>query len=131
MKLRKETLSIQSKPLEEPLNVKKVLTGEEELTNFLKEFFTTLYGGNSSGLSARKERFVDSSAADVRYTCPGRKFLPGKHLSLGLTVKSLTGSKNAVTLLSKFGHSASNEKIWRIDIGIESTISQQDTLLPD
>ena len=38
------------------------------------------------------------------------------------------GSKNAMTLLNKFGHCASNEKI--IDIGIESTISQQDTLLP-
>ena len=74
---------------------------------------------------------MDSSAADVMYTCPGGKFLPGKHLSLGLTVKSITGSKNAVTLLSKFGHSASNEKIRRIDIGIESAISQQDTLLPD
>ena len=74
---------------------------------------------------------MDSSAADVRYTCPGGKFLPGKHLSLGLTVKSITGSKNAVTLLNKFGHSASNEKIRRIDIGIESTTSQQDTLQPD
>ena len=41
MKLRKETLSIRSKPLEEPLNAKKVLTGEEELLNSLKEFFTT------------------------------------------------------------------------------------------
>ena len=36
-----------------------------------------------------------------------------------------------MTLLNKFGHSASNEKIRRIDIGIESAISQQDTLLPD
>ena len=32
------------------------------------------------------------------------------------------GSKNAVTLLNKFGHCSSNEKI--TDIGIESTISQ-------
>ena len=131
MKLRKEILSIQPKPLEEPLNAQKVLAGEVEPPDSLKEFFTTLYGGNSSGLSARKERFVDSSAADVMYACSGGKFLPGKHLSLGLTVKSITGSKNAVTLLNKFGHCASNEKIRRIDIGIESTISQQDTLLPD
>ena len=131
MKLRKEILSIQPKPLEEPLNAQKVLAGEVEPPDSLKEFFTTLYGGNSSGLSARKERFVDSSAADVMYACSGEKFLPGKHLSLGLTVKSITGSKNAVTLLNKFGHCASNEKIRRIDIGIESTISQQDTLLPD
>ena len=74
---------------------------------------------------------MGSSAADVMYACSDEKFLPGKHLSLGLTVKSITGSKNAVTLLNKFGHCASNEKIRRIDIGIESTISQQDTLLPD
>ena len=131
MKLRTEILSIQPKPLEEPLNAKKELAGEVKPPNSLKEFFTTLYGGNSSGLSARKERFVGSSAADVMYACSDEKFLPGKHLSLGLTVKSITGSKNAVTLLNKFGHCASNEKIRRIDIGIESTISQQDTLLPD
>ena len=74
---------------------------------------------------------MDSSAADVMHAFPGGKFLPGKHLSLGLTINSTTGSKNAVTLLSKFGHSVSNEKIRPIDIGIESTISQQDTLLPD
>ena len=64
------------------------------------------------------------------YACSGGKLLPGKHLSLGLTVKSITGNKNAVTLVNKFGHSASNEKIRCIDMGIESTISQQDTLLP-
>ena len=33
-------------------------------------------------------------------------------------------------LLKKFGHCASNEKIRLIDIGIESTISQQDNILP-
>ena len=74
---------------------------------------------------------MDSSATDGMYECSGGKILPGKHLSLGLTVKSITGSKNVVNLLNKFGNSASNEKIRRIDIEIESTISQQDTLLPD
>ena len=131
MKLRKKMLSIQPKSLEEPLNAQKVLAGEVEPPDSLKEFFTTLYGGNSSSLSALKERFVDSSATDVMCACTSEKFLPGKHLSLGSTFKSMTGSKNAVTLLNKFGHCAGNEKIQRIDIGIESTISQQDTVLPD
>ena len=36
MKLRKEILSIQPKPLEEPLNVQKVLAGEVEPPNSLK-----------------------------------------------------------------------------------------------
>ena len=131
MKLRKEMLSIQPKPLEEHLNALKVLPGEVEPPDSPKEFFTTLYGGNSSSLSAHKEYFVDLSAADVMYACSGGKFLPRKHLSLGLTVTLITGSKNAVTLLNKFGHCASNEKIRHIDNGIERTISQQDTLLPD
>ena len=131
MKLRKEILSIKPKSLEEPLNAQKVLAGEVEPPDSLKEFFTTLYGGNLSSLSALKERFVDSSAADVMCACTSKKFLPGKHLSLGSTVKSIRGSKNAGTLLNKFGHCAGNEKTRRIDIGIESTISQQDTLLPD
>ena len=96
MKLRKEGLSIQPKPLEEPLNVQKVLAGEVKPPDSLKEFFTTLFGGNSSSLSARKERFVVSSFADVMYACSGGKFLPGKHLSLGLTVKSITRSKNVM-----------------------------------
>ena len=87
MKLRKEILSIQPKPLEEPLNAQKVLAGEVEPPNSLKEFFKTSYCGNSSSLSARKAHFVDSSAADVMYACSVGKFLPGKHLSLGLTVK--------------------------------------------
>ena len=76
MRLRTEILSIQPKSLEEPLNAKKELAGEVKPPNSLKEFFTTLCGGNSSGLSARKERFVDSSAADVMYACSGGKFLP-------------------------------------------------------
>ena len=62
MKLRKQILTIQSKPPEEPLNTQKVLAKEVEPPDSLKEFFTTLYGGNSSRLSARKEHFLDSSA---------------------------------------------------------------------
>ena len=100
MKLRKEILSIQPRPQEEPLNAQKVLDREVEPPDSIKEFFTTLYNGYSSHLSAHKECFVDSSDADVIYACSDRKFLPGKHLSLGLKVKSITGSKNAVTLLN-------------------------------
>ena len=64
------------------------------------------------------------------YACSGRRFLPGK-LSLGLSMKSMTGSKTPFTLLNKLGHCASNEKTRRIDNGIESTVSQRDSMLPD
>ena len=82
MKLRNEMLSIQPKSLTKTSKCTKVLVGQVEPPDSVKEYFTTLYGGNSSSLSARKQRFVDSSAADVMYSCSGGKFLPGKHLSL-------------------------------------------------
>ena len=101
------------------------MAGEVELPDFLKEVFITLYGGILSSSSACKECFVDLSASDVMHTCSGGMFFPGKHLSLGLTIKSITGSKNAVILLNNFGLCVSNEKIICIDIEIESVIQEK------
>ena len=58
-RLKKEILSIQLMLLEESLNPQKVLTGELKPSDSIKKFFTTLYDGNYSRLSIRKERFVD------------------------------------------------------------------------
>ena len=74
------------------------MAGEVEPPNSLKEFFTTLYDGNSS-ISQIAKRFGDSSVADEMYACSGGKLLLGRHLPLGLTVTSITGSKNEVTSL--------------------------------
>ena len=65
MKLRNEILSIQPIPLEERLDTKKVMAGEIETPSSLNQFFTTLYGGSSTSISTRKERFVGSSVADA------------------------------------------------------------------
>ena len=46
--------------------------------------------------------------------------LPGKHLALAMGIKSLTGSKSAVTLVNKFGNCASDETIRRLDMELES-----------
>ena len=61
---------------------------------------------------------MNSTSVGVVYACCGGKLLPDKHISLGVALKLMTGSKSVVNLLNRFGHCISNEKVLRIDIGI-------------
>lgn len=126
-------MNVENTPLEEPFNLEKILKGEATVPQSVTEFFRTLYTGNSATveLTSRKSRLIDSSAADTVYSCSGGRALPGKHLALGLTLKSMTGSQTLVTLLNRFGHCASNETIRRVDIGLESAIQQSNSAVPN
>ena len=93
--------------------------------------FQILYAGPSGDLSSRKERLVNSTSADVVYACSGGKLLPGKHISLGVALKSMTGNKSVVNLINRFGHCISNEKVYRTDIGMESSLTSNNSLVPD
>ena len=72
-----------------------------------------------------------STSADTVYACFGGKLLPGKHLSLDLAIKSLTGSKQLVTLTNRFGHTAGNETIRRLDMELEHTCKRSSDLVPN
>ena len=43
----------------------------------------------------------------------------------------MTGSKPIVSLLNRFEHCVSNEKVRRIDIGMESSLTTSNGLVPD
>ena len=45
-------------------------------------------------------------------------------------MKAVTESQRTVTLLSKFGHCESNETLRCIEMGMESTISETNSLVP-
>ena len=49
-------------------------------------------------LSSRKSRLIDFSAADAVFCCSAGKLIPGKQLSLGFALKSMTRSKKVLTL---------------------------------
>ena len=106
--MRNEILQSRSNSLEEPLTVKEIMRGEVDPPESVKEVFQILYVGPFGDLSSRKERLVNSTSADVVYACSGGKFLPSKHISLGVALKSKTGSKLVVNLLNRFGHCISN-----------------------
>ena len=68
---------------------------------------------------------MNSTSADVVYACSGGKLLPGKHISLGVALKSMTGNKSVVNLINRFGHCIST------DIGMESSLTSNNSLVPD
>ena len=60
------------------------------------------------------------------------KLLPGKHVRLGLAVKSISGSQRVVNLLNRNGHCASDETLRRIDMDMEESLSVQSSgILPN
>ena len=121
-KLGKYILYLEQKPLEEPLTVENIMEGEVEIPESLKEFYKILYTGNASlQRSPKKSHETEGSSADAVFTCSGGKLIPGKHLSLGLTAKSLIGSKTIVSLLNRFD---------RIDLDLEETLFKTKILVP-
>ena len=131
MHLRQKILSIEPKPMQEPLSVDAIMSGEVEIPQSVKDFLLTLYTGSNKEPSKKKQRLVDSTAADMVFSSSGGKLLPGKHIALGMSIKSMTGSKTVTNFLNRFGHCVSNEKVRRIDMGLESTINQTDSLVPN
>lgn len=131
MLMRKKILNNNINALEEPVTVAGIMEGEVKIPDKVKPFFWIMYTGSDSDndLTILKERLIKSSAADTVHACSGGKQLTGKHLSLGVTMKAMTENQRTVTLLSKFGHCASKETVRRIEMGMESTISETNSLV--
>ena len=96
--LRNEILQSRSNLLEELLTVEEIMRREVDPPESVKKCFQILNAGPSGDLSSPKEKLVNSTPADVVYAFPGGKLLPGKHISLGVALKSMTGSKSVVNL---------------------------------
>ena len=123
--LRNEILTLESTPFQSSMTVNDIMGGEVKIPENLKYFYQKLYTGDDdmdATLNPKKQRLIESSSADAVFACSGSKKLPGKHIGLGLAIKSMTGSRNVVTLLNRYGHCASIETLRRVDMGLEEGI---------
>ena len=90
-----------------------------------------MYTGSESGpCSSRKTHLINSSSADAIFACSGGKLISGKDISLGLALKSMTGSKSVVSLFKRFGHCIGDETVRLMDKSFEEAVNQKDTILP-
>ena len=97
----------------------------------VKAFFAISCTGGSNKVSERKSRLINSSAADAVYLTSGGKIFRGKHISLVLSLKSMTSNKAVVNVLNRFGHCVSNEKVRQTDSRMEAFITLTTKLRPN
>ena len=80
---------------------------------------------DSNPISGQKEkcfkpethRRILSIAQDILFAC-NRGILTPKHIGIGVTVKHLTGSKEVIKLLNRFGHSISYDEVIKLEKGL-------------
>ena len=133
-KLCNYIFAVQNKQICEPATIDNIVEGDTISPDSVKSFFKLLYTGNLSEteeLSSRISPVIVSSAADAVFCCCAGKLTPGKELSLGFTLKSMTGSKKVLRLMNRYGHCASSETVRRVDIYFESTLNNFNSFIPD
>ena len=114
------------------LKVEDLALGEIDTPELLLEFLTYLIADKSRQTeeSISKQCRIRSIGDDVVFaTLSGRK-KPGKHLELGLAIKSLTGSDKILRILNKYGHSASYSTVEELETELVYQSDQTTELTP-
>lgn len=107
--LRRRILNIEKKPLSSNVKLNELLAGECMIDRDLINFYVMLLSGarNRRKNTPDLYRKVNSIAADTIYAVTNGNMKPGKHITLGMAMKSLTSSRKVIDILNKYGHCCS------------------------
>ncbi len=105
--------------------------GQSKPPDILIKFLEILCGGSEDNSSLRVKRQVSSTAQDMLFCTSNGKVKPAKHLCMAVGIKSLTGSRKIVDLLSRLGYSVSYNVVEGTETEIASSLTETDGLLPD
>ena len=115
-----------------PLSVEDLKKDEIQPPEILSTFFRTLFTGTEKvSDNERNERLVKSIVDDVVYVTSRGHLKPSKHMSLGLGIKSLTGSRKVVELLNHFGHCINYHKVEEIETDLALNILHSNCSSPE
>ena len=94
-------------------------------------FFQVLYTGtNEKVKNVQTEKVIDS-VNDVMYATSHGRIKPGKHLSLALSIKSLTGSCKVIELINRLGHCSGYHIAENLETQFATEISARNRAMPD
>lgn len=122
----------QSEELPDKLTADILSKGQGDPPEDLVTFFTVLYTGSVKGTPSDKvSRLVHSVCADVMYNSTRGRLKPGKHLNMGLGIKSMTGSRKVVEVLNHLGHSISYHTAEELETRLAYEIADKKLATPD
>ncbi|CAH1112528.1 unnamed protein product [Psylliodes chrysocephalus] len=86
--------------------VDDLINGECSIPEKLERFYKVLIGGKDirrrDGVNC--DRLTNSMASDAIFCVNNGTVKPSKHITLALTIKSLTNSRKSINILNRFGH---------------------------
>lgn len=108
-----------------PVNLRTsdVLKGECLIPHVLKDFYFTLLAGSRSKRRKhiRTNRISNSLPEDTIFNVTNGRVKTKRHLTLGLSLKSLTSSRKVVEIINRYGHCSSDHVAEDIETEMTST----------
>ncbi|GFX60604.1 hypothetical protein TNCV_3061771 [Trichonephila clavipes] len=105
------------------MKMEDLINGEYIIPEKLDRIFKALIGGKDirhrDGVNCH--RLSNSLASDAIYCVSNDTVKPSKHITLGMTVKSLTSSRKMIHILNRLGHCFNYNTLEELEI--EATIS--------
>lgn len=101
-KIRELILGIERRDLPEKFTIKDIIAGECEIPQYLIKFVTSMATG-PKGKRLNNSLFkhkVNSICQDIIYFVTNGGIKTSKHLTLGLTIKSKTNSRDVISILN-------------------------------
>ena len=90
-----------------PPTIEQLSSEERQPPESVRDFFNTVLTNGSRQDNNFVTRLVDSFSQDLVHGVTKGKVIMEKHFLIGLGLHNLTGKKNVVEILNKFGHSLS------------------------
>ena len=103
--LRKELLNAPKKEIPQNPTLNDVKDGDTEIPQQVLKFFRVMYTGKiNEDCGKCIQRRVESTSQDTLFIVQRGKAKTKKHVTLGMAIKSITGSKKLVQVFNRFGH---------------------------
>lgn len=94
-------------PLPNNLEESRLIAEECEVPEIVKNFVRAIVCGATTFQSENCKRRFDSISPDLLYATRHGGVKTSKHITLGITLKSLTSSRKILDIINRFGHCCS------------------------
>lgn len=129
--LRNQLLKAPKKELPMNPTLSDLRTGNVSPPELVTNFIRILYSGSTNLCGKRIERRVQSTSQDMLFVVNRGKAMPAKHVTLGMAIKSVTGSKKLVTVLNRFGYCLNYSALEELETATAEAILARDVACPE
>lgn len=130
MILRKKLKSVESPKLPDQFTMDDLIRNQVSAPALVTDFFKTLYSGPNKPVQESIVRKAKSSSDDALFNVSAGCVKPLKHIAMGVTLKSLTGSKRIITLMNRLGHSINYTNVTEIETEDALSLLEKETISP-